>query len=363
MSIALIAAFISSVSISLMIIFDRLMVNDCYDKKPGLAWFVSSVVGGVLGFFVTGIVWLSYYLFSNVNLVELLKDIWYPYGLWMILAGAFVAQYLRYYFRVFIPENDTDDINETGIAMWLASSPVFIILAIMLANSLGINFGIFQGLEKVNTTPLFILGVLITTVGLVAFEKVGNAKLHEEGRKVYAKKITIMMLFIVIYTLIVSSVMLTLGNLYSNMTAIAFAVLPFYWIGFSIGALLYTKSSFRTEVKNSWSSMTYFVIPIFVAEIIGMSIFFFEYIGLSGVDPTLVNLILSTSVLLVYFLNYILKNIRTKIEKTGAKTWNFLSFTVSIDALPKAVGRNVKLEIVFIILTLVGLNICLQVVM
>ena len=362
MSFALVATMLSSLFAALMIIFDRLMVTDCYDKKPSLAWFVSLSVGSVLGLIVTGLVWIGVYIANGINILDLAQTTWYPYGLWMLLAGVFTSQYLRHYFRIFIPEHDGAELNETGVAMWIASIPIFFLITVIVINKLGLNIGLFQHLENATMSWTFVSGVVIATFGLIGFERISGG--NEGGsKKVYAKEISLMMFFTILYTLIIFSVMMSIEDTFGSVGVLALSVLPFYWVGFSSGTLIFLKSSFRAEVKGNMLKMRYFVVPILIAEIFGMLLFLFEYLGLSEIDPTLVSLIISTSVLLVYFMNYILKGIRLRLESRNLHEWTLFGYNISRDALPRIVSRNVALEITFIALTLIGLNICLQLVM
>lgn len=362
MTFALIATILSSFFSALMVIYDRLMITDCYQNKPDQAWFVSSLLGTIIGLLFTVITWIGVYVFADINLWSLLLEIWYPYGLWMLLAGILSIQALRHYFRIFIPEKDDADINETAISMWVAATPIFVLLAVVLINYSGLNIGIFTNLDQANISWLFILATILAMVGIIGFEKVSSDDENVFGRKIYFREIGYMLFHFVLYTLIIFSVTQELGKNYENLTLVSLALLPLYWLGFAYGLKLFFKSDFRNSFRENFANIKYFASPILIAEITGALVYFFMFIGLGDLDPTLANLIFSAHIIIVFILNLALKRLYVSLLEKGIDTWRLFGFTMTLNSLPKNGTAHLSAEIFFLIVALLGIVIATNIV-
>ncbi len=362
MTFALIATILSSFFSALMVIYDRLMITDCYQNKPDQAWFVTSLLGSSIGFIFTALVWGGFYLFSEIHIWGLLQEIWYPYGLWMLLAGVLSIQALRHYFRTFIPERNDVDINETAISMWMASTPIFVLLAVVLINYTGLNIGVFTNLSEANISWLFIVATILATAGIIGFEKVSSNSESVSGRKIYFMEIAYMLFYFVVYTLIIFSVTQELGKQYENLTIVSLALLPLYWLGFAFGLRAFFKPSFRESFRSNFSNIKYFAIPILTAEIIGAVVYFSMFIGLGDLDPTLANLIFAAHIIVVFLLNLVLKRLYDNLSTQNINSWKLFGFTMTLDSLPKNGTANLSAEIFFLIVALLGIIIATNIV-
>ena len=362
MTFALIATILSSFFSALMVIYDRLMIADCYQNKPDQAWFVSSLLGTTIGLLFTIIVWIGVYIFADINLWSLLSEIWYPYGLWMLLAGILSIQAMRHYFRTFIPEKDDTDINETAISMWMAATPIFVLLAVVLINYSGLNIGIFTNLDQANISGLFVLATILATIGIIGFERVSSDDENVFGRKIYFKEIAYMLFHFVVYTLIIFSVTQELGKNYENLTLVSLALLPLYWFGFAYGLKLFLSPSFRSDFRENFANIKYFATPILIAEITGALLYFFMFIGLGDLDPTLANLIFAGHIIIVFIMNLVLKRLYTSLLEKGINTWRLFGFTMTLNSLPKNGTAHLSAEIFFLIVALLGIVIATNIV-
>ncbi|KXK00082.1 MAG: hypothetical protein UZ19_OD1000238 [Parcubacteria bacterium OLB19] len=362
MTFALIATILSSFFSALMVIYDRLMITDCYQNKPDQAWFVSSLLGTTLGLLFTAVVWAGVYFFSDSNLFNLLSEIWYPYGLWMLLAGILSIQAMRHYFRTFIPEKNDADINETAISMWMAATPIFVLFVVVLINYSGLNIGIFTNLDQANISWLFILATILATVGIIGFERASSDDEAVFGRKIYFREIGYMLFHFVLYTLIIFSVTQELGKNYENLTLVSLALLPLYWLGFAYGLKLFLKSDFRKSFRENFANIKYFASPILIAEITGALLYFFMFIGLGDLDPTLANLIFAGHIIIVFILNLALKRLYASLLEKGIDTWRLFGFTMTLNSLPKNGTAHLSTEIFFLIVALLGIVIATNIV-
>ena len=351
---AFIASILASIFSALMLIYDRLMITDCYDRKPDHAWFVSSFMGTVLGFVVTIPILLVLYFFYEIPVLSLLVEVFYPHGLWMLLSGVLSVLALRHYFRVFIPENEDDAINETAISMWLASLPIFVLFSLVFINYFHLNIGIFSNLDHAEISWPFIIATIVATIGLIGFEGVGK-----DGSKpmkwTYYKEIGMALFLFVVYSLIIYAVAKDITTI--DPTILSFIFLPFYWLGWAFGTLLWFKRDFRNEFKISWPRIRHFAVPILIAEIIGMLVYFFSFVSLNNLDPTLVNLIFSAHILLVFVLNYLLRLLYADLVSKKETSWTLFGFKMSIDSLPQNGTSHLSSELFFLIVALIGIMI------
>ncbi len=349
---ALLSSF-SSLSLALVVIFDRLMVADCYRNRPDHAWLVSSLAGSGLGLAATAIGWgvLSVSTPSTIDsLTEAAGSLWPDRGWLMVMAGALAIQVTRHYFRLFAPVDGSDAVNETAIAMWLATTPVFIYLAVALVQLAGLDTGLLAGLDEATVSWVFGALVVITVLALLKFEAASG---EQEGRTGVERYIQLVYLLTttVAYTLILSAVLLPAGT---DVEA-ALVLLPLYWVGFAAGGRVLLVKQERVAFRRNWRRVKRFLVPIAVAEVFGMAMFFSEYLALGVADPTLVNLVISAHVLLVFLMALRLAQIRQSMAAAGIRRRWFLGVRLIQRRLPER-STSIKRQVMWLTTSLVGLT-------
>lgn len=331
MDIALLCAFIGSHCLALMLIFDRLMMGDCYKNKSDHAWLVSSLAGSVFGLIATILTWIFFTIFLNINLGELIikvVDLFFPFGLLMIVTGVINIQVMRHYFRLFIPDKN-ENVNETAIAMWLAAVPIFIFISLLSLKLLGIDKGIFSELHNTNLTLFFGFTIFLATGTMIAFEYVTSGL--EAFRVSRIGEVFKMVSCIVIYTILSSFILQhQTGGIISIL-----ALQPFYFLGFAAGLRGLVVTKVRSEFIHAWQNIKIYIIPIVVVEIIGMAVYYFEFFALSEIDPTLVNLIIGAHIIPVFILSMGLSILRQKMMRDNTERLWFLGLSFTRDTLPK----------------------------
>jgi hypothetical protein len=349
---------VSSFSLAFVVIFDRLMVVDCYRNRPDQAWLVSSVTGAVLGLVATLISWVVVVLATEItfgSLVGAARTHWPSLGWLMVLSGAIAIQVARHYFRLFVPERDAGPVNETAIAMWLASTPIFIYAAVALIQIAGLNRGPLAGLEEANVSWQFGILVTVTVLAMLRFEMIGNDAEGGSGLH-HHTQIAWLLVTTVVYTIILSAVLLPEER---SLEAVV-ALLPLYWVGFAAGARILLVPAARQQFAENWRRMKRFLRPILVAEVFGMSVFFFEFFALGSADPTLVNLIVSAHVLLVFLMVVRLARLRASMEARGIRRIWFLGIRLTQRRLPE-IHDGIRGQVQWLAVAFVGLASCIYV--
>jgi len=349
-----IVACFSSFSLGMMIIFDRLMIADCYRNKPDQAWLVSASSGFLLGTLATGATWLLYTAFSLTTLADLFNsmvDLFYPYGIVMVVCGALCVQVTCHYFRLFIPQ-EGGKINETAIAMWLATTPIWIFLALVMIHLLDLDFWLLGKPEDVNLTKEFAIVVTLSVGSLIWFES-GDMK-QSTPLLVSLKRNTEifkMLSAIVAYTVILSSI---LRNEEVMTTKEVLALQPCFWAGFIAGVRVLLKKENRVDFCHNWGRMKKFLIPTIVAEIIGMTVYYFEFFALSKADPTLVNLITGAQVVLVFIFIAVLAKVRQHMEQNNIHRLWCLGLRLTSKKLPET--NITPRKLLWFVVTLLSLS-------
>ncbi|MGI9614696.1 MAG: hypothetical protein ACR2QO_17430 [Acidimicrobiales bacterium] len=342
----------SSLCLAFVVIFDRLMVADCYRNRPDHAWLVSSLAGSVFGLVATAGGWVIITITTDTtmgSLVTTAGSLWPSRGSLMVLSGALAIQVTRHYFRLFAPTDGAAPVNETAIAMWLASTPIFIYVAVAALQVSGLDRGVLTGLDEANVSWTFGLLVLATVAALLRFEAVSTD--DENGTALtHFTQVALLLATTVAYTVILSAVLLPAGT---DLEA-AMALLPLYWVGFAAGGRILLVAHERSDFRRNWRRVKRFIIPIAVAEVFGMAMFFSEFLALGTADPTLVNLIISAHVLLVFLIVLRLVHIRESMEEAGVRRRWFLGVRLVQRRLPERVSP-IKPQLIWLSASMIGL--------
>jgi hypothetical protein len=349
------AAFTSSLSLAVMISLDRVMMGDVYRNRPDHAWFVSSVLGAGFGAVATlCLIALSGMSGSGLSAAAggAAPIDWTDRAL-MAVAGALSAQVLRHYFNLFIPKSG-DHPNETSIALWFASTPVFIffvLLAIRQAALLGdLTIG---GLALANTSLSFGLLVVASVAALACFE-IYDVRDEERSRD-RRRDIFLMIGFEIAYALLVSAVLRREGVTPQQTLTLQL----FYWLGFAAGARVLASRAFRRAARSSWRRLSKFAGFILLIEVLGMGVYLFDYFALSAVDPTTVKVVTGSHVAGVFVISLLLSGLGARLRANGVRRLWFLGLRLTTARLPTTrpePGKIARLLLAQALLLLVVVN-------
>lgn len=337
-TLALSAAVAGSVCLALMLIFDRLMMSDCYRDDPDHAWVVSAAGGASFGLAAVALTWAAASARADWGIPELLDAMAMhavPHGLALWLAGVLNVQVLRHYLRLFLPHNGVEP-DETAIAMWLSALPVFVMCG---AFALGlVDTGLAAGAGPPSPVPsvAFVASVIACVLAIVGFEWSSSGRVAYRAQRV--GELVMLILSAVGSTLIVSctlqSVPASGGPLDGSQPPLALALQPLYWLGFIAGMRPLLNVDVRRGLANNWPRIRMYLPIILFVELIGMGVYFFEFWGLSGVDPTTVHLITAAHVLPVFLLSYGLAGLRRTMELRGARRVRLCGLRLKVNRLP-----------------------------
>jgi hypothetical protein len=339
---------------ALMISFDRLMVGDVYRNNATHAWFVSSLAGASFGLILTALVWAGAIHFEVVEsfsaLIETLTSSFLYSGVLMFLCGALGVQILFHYFTCF-----SNKANSTAIASWIAATPIFIFIG-MLAISFIIEMSLPFSSVLTDTTvlhPIFIAGTVLATFGLVIFEQTQNRDVGGSATS-YRFHLVMMLVCNVAYTILLQQILVGVpGGI--DESVFVLALLPLYWLGFGVGIRALFKKEARKSFAQTWrKKIRYYVGIILFVEVIGMLVFFFEYLGIAELDPTYVNIILGAHIFLVYAIDQLFARLRNRMDQNKEHTRKVLGMRIHIRSLPRSSILHSK-ELLALGATIVGI--------
>jgi hypothetical protein len=324
------AAFASSASLAVMISLDRVMMGDVYRNRPDHAWFVSSVLGAVFGAIATlGAIALSGVSGAGGSMARVgAAPIAWTDAALMALAGALSAQVLRHYFSLFIPRAG-DHPNETSIALWFSSTPIFLFLALVAVRQAAPLGALpIGGLAAANTSASFGLLVAASVLALAFFE-ICDVRDEERSRNRY-RDIVLMIGFEIAYALVVSAVLRREGVTTDRTLTLQL----FYWLGFAAGVRVLASRSFRREARSSWRRLSKFARFILLIEVVGMGVYLFEYFAYAAVDPTTVKVVTGSHVAGVFVISLLLSALRARLQGRGVRRLWFLGLRLTTARLP-----------------------------
>lgn len=356
MSIGIIATVLSSLSLAIMVLFDRLMVADCYDSNARHAWLVSSAAGAGFGLILTVVVWLLVSVAGAVELATLFTILTehIVLGLIMLLAGALSVQVLYHYFQCFGGEA-----RSAAIAAWLAATPliIFAVLASLhiIVTATPILPQAADWFSEITLTPVYFVGLLIATVGLVSFELLDYRPSEQVAE--YRAQLALMLGANVLYNIIIHLALQTTHiTLAQPEWVISLALLPYYWVGFAAGIRVVRIPGVWTDFKRAYREKIRRYLPVIIGvEVIGMFVFFFEFFGLGELDPAYVAMVIGAHIVIVYITNYALGNVRANQERRQRETTNVLGLIVATESLPDTTTDDVLKEIIFLSLAIAGI--------
>jgi len=355
MTIAIISTAISSVCMALMIVTDKLMLNQCYESKPRQAWFISSLAGSVFGLILTFIMWGAIAAVSTsgtfIMLLSASIDLFFWQGLVVLVAGILGIQILFLYFNCF-----GEEASSASVAAWIAATPIFILLTFVFLGLISQLTGFYTASTLTQSIhPIFVISTIITTFALIGFEYVSNSDKIFQNK--YRKSLILLISYNVFYSILLQYVLSSEPGKYSH-SMYVLALLPYLWVGFATGTRDILNKNRRKEIFDNWHlNVKKYWKLILMAEIIGMFVFYFEYFGLADLNAAYVSVIIGAHVLLVYLLDFLLilyihskHNHFIKINKTQ---------TLIIDeTIPLYQVKTIKVrivEILFLTTTVVGI--------
>lgn len=329
--IALSCTIMSAICLALMLTTDPIMVGDCYKNKPNQAWFVTSVLGSLTGLMITCLVWYGAVCMGEVASISVListaKNFAFGRGIAMLVVGGLSGQLLLYYFRCF-----GNKASSATVAMWLATTPVFVHIIMFLITI----FVPIDGVATTSVNPMFAIGVVMATMGIVWFESITGSDDERASIAKENRKDLIMLLVLSVISVILLKQVLHPSEGKPDELVEVLALMPFYWIGFGAGARVILKSEERKTFKLNWKRrVKYFILPIIFTEVFGMLVFFFEYLGLTELDPALVSVISGASVFMVYGINIKLGRMKREMEVRNIHRRYFMGVRLLARKLPQ----------------------------
>jgi len=332
---------LSAISLALAEIFDTLMVNgDMYKKSSNASWFVSSVFGSVLGISATILAWT---LTQNIEQTAQFSltlandglETFIPFLL--IIAGISASITLRCYFQCFASET-----TSTLVGMAIAATPLLV----------------FGGSSIFNREILEVqnyISLIVAVAGLILFEYISNDSREKANRRLALIGVV---LFGALYVVILDETIPYIEEEYGIDSVLAsMTALPYYWFGFASGFLAILHKEVREFVKNILTKRKY-LLTILAIEVVGMSFYFFELIGIGELDVTFLSIVIGSHVIIVWIFDLYMRLKVRRIMKEGLKTFSIKYFTgLQTNDFVHYVtsGKTVLIQFISILLVIIGL--------
>lgn len=306
-------AFLSALFLTAMVLTDKFLIHRCYENNKFSAWFVSSVFGSVLGLLLTFLLWIVLSIINEIGTLRMIWDASIELLLWdgilILISGVFAVQVLYHYFSSF-----SEDAPVGTIAGWIAATPLFIFIATIGLIQVS-QYSELINYEKSNFGLIFFIGFVLAISGLILFEKQAGDSQYISNGKTYRKHIALLIVFSVFYSLTIEYVLQKSHPIFSNEMKLI-ALLPYFWIGFGYGITVLLNRTNRALVTYQWRKTIRRYLPIIITvEIIGMLVFYFEYLGLSQSSATYVSLIIGGHVIFVYLFDKLIEKEKMKLHE------------------------------------------------
>jgi hypothetical protein len=344
-------ASIGAVFIALTVIFDQLTLEDFYNRSTKTAWFVSSVLGSVIGLTATFIGWV---LFNDPQIIighvfELINGHEYLLIL-SALVGTIAALALLAYLYCF-----ASGAVSTTVGIVIAATPIFVFVTQKI---------LFSG----NWLFFEVVSVILTVIGILIYEWLGEENLEAEPGEAgetsacrstfFNLPVIALILFSTLYLVLIDWVLSTIV-ITANVTAIeaSFIALPFYWLGFGVGIVGLGFKEVRSSLSSGSLRRVHFIFLIFVIEIIGAGFYFFEQLAIAELDVTLATLIIGAHVVALWIMDIYIKNQYQYYKAKGesaTKVFFFRIPTENLIAYDKS-RRTLTLQLCAIGIILTGL--------
>jgi hypothetical protein len=344
-------ASLSALSLAIMISFDRIMVGDCYRNHPEQPWVISSLLGSAFGIIATSLVWITLSFTEIPSPVARSENEPAFINHFLSLASGVISSFvLRYYFRLFLPSKK-GSVNETEIAVWLAFTPVFMFLLIA-----GLTFFIpeIPDVSELQTDSSWIFGSLVT---LACLTLVLFIRFESDEPLEHSKRYGDIFLLVLLNTGYVFLSSIALSPFDQDLESVLKLLLS-YWVGFAAGGLALLDGTTRSGFHLNARRLRKFSRIIILTEVVGMLVYFFEFLGVSEEDPTLVTLIIGAHVTVVFLLSLLLTQLRHTMIANGQRRFWLLGLRISANRLPLrkvTVGQVLRLIAVQIsLLTVLG---------
>ncbi len=340
----MILAFLSSLSLTTMVILDRILIKDCYADDSKQALFLSTSASMTFGLVAT----FAYWLASDIQLEVIYSTLfaWLStYGILIFIAGFLSAQVTYHYFTCFSMNGDS-----TVVASWLAATPIFVYLGGFLLYLTSFLY------EPLPFNPKMLLAVLITSLSLVFLEKMSNTGKQEISS--YKKHLVFMLIVNTAYLLLIDQTFAhasTINNL--DIKIFILAMLPIYWIGFGSILPILTSSSDRAALMKNHTLKSY-IIAIVIVEIFGMLVFFFEFLGLGTLDSVTVSIIVGLHVIPVWAISVILTKVGKDMSSKGLNEKTVIGIPLSRTTLEEfsVKSNDVPLQLLLVLTTVLGIS-------
>lgn len=334
--IGLLMTIISAVFLALVVISDKLTLGEFYHDEPESAWFVSSVLGSLLGIGATAIAWMLVGENSWSSMLLLAQGDLIALSWLMIASGLLVSLTLRSYFHCF-----SGSVSSL-VALALAATPVFVFAGEHFL------YGTSMEVVKIAGLVIVVLGLSLFNLTDVEQEETGKTNLvHLFGLIVFGSG----------YLLLVDFTLpLVEAALHVDETQASLAAMPWYWLGFAVGAVNIARPKVRSFLPKIHLHPK-FIVLILSLETIAAGFYFFEFFGLASLDVTLVALITGAHVIIVWISDLIIRRKYHKAVREGRGTVHILFFSIKTKKLGEydLPMRTVFVQAIAIMLVIAGL--------
>ena len=333
-------AILSGLSLAVAVIFDKLfMSGDCYKGSATTPFFVSTVFGSVLGLVGTGLGWVLFYdpFVTFDDSIALLAQMPLEVGC-IALAGSLCGNVLRNYFICF------NHINPTVIALCLAIIPVFVFFSTVFIDGSTITWS--HGIS-----------IFCAVSGLVFLEFFSPASEDNSERQQSIRKYVSLVLLnglsvgyilLLYYTNRRIALTADIAPIYATSLS-----LPYFWIGVCCAGITALRQADVRRYLDSIPQIPRYISIIIALEVIGASVYQFEAFGLAESDATLVQLIIGSNVIIIWFFDRYLGS-RGK-DKTATGYITVFGIQVALDQIEERPSLPMlMLQICAIVLSLGG---------
>ncbi len=305
-------AGLGMLSQTLMVISDRLLIEDLYGGDTLAMWFISCLATSILGMTAA----VAYILIVDINFSAPLLI---QSGPLIFVSGVLGAITLYAYLKSL-------EFGESSIvSSWFAASPIYVYLGLLILNQSGLWASM-----SVTFSSLALIAALFSSLGLWLIEY------YPEDKKRFSKPHKFYLLLMILCN--TGSVLLidqTLAASQDSNLNNAIALLPIFFTGFIIGLLPVVRKKTRDHLITLWPRIKVGLLFIFALEVIGMAIFLFEFLGLSELDPTFVAIIIGSHLVLVVLCEHLLGWWGRYMKSKNILSKNIFGINIQADGLNK----------------------------
>jgi hypothetical protein len=346
MELAIYFTLVGTLLMAGTVIADKLTLGDLYEGNTRKAWFVSSALGAIIGLIATYVAWIA--LGNPDSSMEQLYALTKEHttlAILMFLTGAIASLSLPAYFK-FLGSRPS-----TSAAIAIAATPAFVFAAQKIV------FG-------QTWLSAEVLSVIVAVGGFILYEWFENLSAEDEPETEEVEEgatsnpywwlvafVTADVTYLVLMEYVLGSISTDLSL---STTVTGFVAMPLYWLGFAIGALCYFWKDVSSFVKKKLFKDWRFVALILGIELIGGLFYYFELLGVAGLDVSYATLIIGAHVIGVYLFDLY---IRHRLQNNTTEQVSIFFFKLAAEDLAEynKAPKWLWLQFFAIIVVLIGL--------